>query len=65
MIDRSAVQIFGSFEAADEADRIERWSMKADERLQLLEQLRRNYYPDGKTAPRLQRILESSEFPPG
>ncbi len=64
MIDRSAVQVFESFEEADRADRIERWSMKHDERLSMLEHLRKNYYPDGKTAPRLQRVLESVEFPP-
>lgn len=64
MINRSAVQTFESFDEADRADRIERWSMDSGERLLILEELRRNYYPDGKTAPRLQRLLESAEFPP-
>ena len=64
MIDRTAVQIFESFDEADEADKIERWALKSGERLQILEKLRRNYYPDGKTAPRLQRFFESVEFPP-
>lgn len=65
MIDRSKIEVFGSFEAADEADKLARWSMTSDERLEAVEMLRRYRYPDGKTAPRLQRFFESAELEKG
>jgi hypothetical protein len=63
MMDRTAFRSFDSFEEADQADRLERWRMTPDERMQLLEKLRSYQYPDGKTAPGLQRLLETAEFP--
>lgn len=65
MIDRGAIQIFDSFEEADEADRRERWAMTPAERLIALELLRSYTYPRGEPAPRLQRIFESIEQPWG
>ena len=58
---KSVVEIFDSFEEADHAERKERWAMKPAQRLDILEQLRLLKYPDGKTAPRLQRLLEVIE----
>jgi hypothetical protein len=58
------VQTFDSFSAADEATRREYWSMTMHQRLAILEELRRQVYPDGQTPPRLQRVLESVAFPP-
>ena len=55
------IQIFDSFAEADEAERKERWAMPPAQRLEILERLRSLQYPDGKTAPRLQRILEVVE----
>ena len=63
MIDRSSITVFGSFDEADQADKQERWDLAQDERLLILERLRSYQYPDGETAPRLQRLLESAEFP--
>ena len=63
MIDRTSFRTFDSFEEADQADRLERWRMTPDERMTVLEQLRRYQYPDGNTAPGLQRILETAECP--
>ena len=63
MMDRTAFRSFDSFEEADQADRVDRWSMTPEERMQVLEQLRSYQYPDGKTAPGLQRLLETAEFP--
>jgi hypothetical protein len=57
------LQSFSSFEDADEADRRERWAMTPEELLIALETLRSYNYPDGETAPRLQRVLESVEYP--
>lgn len=60
-IDRQSFTSFSSFQEADDADRQERWSMSRLERLALLEYLRRQMYPNGKSAPRLQRILISTK----
>ena len=56
-------QTFDSFSAADEATRREYWNMTMQQRLAILEELRKQAYPDGQTPPRLQRILESVQFP--
>jgi hypothetical protein len=45
----NGIQVFDSFEAADDSERLERWSMSPDERLEILERLRSLKYPDGKT----------------
>ena len=58
---KPVIQIFDSFEAAEEAERKERWAMPPAQRLEILESLRSLTYPDGKTAPRLQRSLEVVE----
>ena len=63
-IDRSSFSTFESFEEADDSDKRERWNLTPEERLRILERLRRSQYPDGESAPRLQGILESVEFPP-
>ena len=54
----STFQVFDSFEAAEEAERRERWGLTPAQRLEILERLRAQQYPDGETAPRLQRLLE-------
>ncbi len=64
MIRNPLVESFNSFAAADAATRREYWSMTMEQRLQILEQLRKQTYPDGRTAPRLQRVLESVEYSP-
>ncbi len=56
-----SLQVFDSFEQADEATRRERWAMTPGQRFEILEQLRSYRYPDGKTAPRLLRVLEVVE----
>jgi hypothetical protein len=58
---KNVIEIFDSFEQADAAERKERWAMQPAQRLVILEQLRLLKYPDGKTAPRLQRLLEVVE----
>ena len=63
-LDRTAVATFDSFEAADAADRLEEWAMSPQERFGILEFLRRQQYPDGRTPPDFQRVLDSVEFPP-
>ena len=55
------IQVFDSFEAADQAERQERWTMTPIQRLEILEQLRALKYRDGKTPPRLQRFLEVAD----
>ena len=55
------IQIFDCFERAEEAERQERWAMPPAQRLEILEHLRSLTYPDGKTPPRLQRLLEVVE----
>ena len=60
-LDRKKITSFSSFHEADEADRKERWSMSQIERLELIETLRRYLYPNGTSAPRLQRIFNSSK----
>ncbi len=52
------IQVFESFEDADHSERLERWALSPDERLEILERLRSLQYPDEKTAPRLRRVLE-------
>jgi hypothetical protein len=58
---KNVLEIFDSFAEADAAERQERWAMRPTQRLEILEQLRLLKYPDGKTAPRLQRLLEVVE----
>ena len=53
----NGIQVFDSFEAAGDSERLERWRMSPDERLEILERLRSLKYPDGKTAPRLRLVL--------
>ena len=55
---RHSMQVFNSFEEAELSERRERWAMSPDQRLEILEQLRSLKYPDGKTAPRLQKFFE-------
>ena len=64
MISNSALETFGSFKDADDATRREYWRMTIEQRLMILEQLRMQAYPDGETAHRLQRILESVAYSP-
>ena len=59
------IQTFTTFEEADEAERRERWALSPEERLVILEKLRALKYPDGKTAPRLQRVFETTKFAQG
>ncbi len=54
----NSIQVFDSFEAAEEAERRERWALTPTQRLEILERLRAQQYSDGETAPRLQRLLE-------
>jgi hypothetical protein len=64
MTSRLALETFDSFKDADEATRREYWMMTMEQRLMILEQLRMQAYPDGQTAPRLQRVLESVAWAP-
>ena len=51
-------QVFDTFAEAEKAEREEWMRMSHQERMILLEQLRRQSYPDERTTPhRLQRIL--------
>ena len=61
---KTTFETFDSFKAADDATRCEYWMMTMDQRLTILEQLRMQAYPDGQTAPRLQRVLESVAYSP-
>jgi hypothetical protein len=61
---KTTFETFDSFSAADESTRREYWMMTMDQRLTILEQLRMQAYPDGQTAPRLQRVLESVAYSP-
>ena len=58
------IESFDSFEAADEATRRDNWAMTPEQRLEILEQLRQQIYPDAATSCRLQRVLESVEYTP-
>jgi hypothetical protein len=64
MIEKT-LQTFTDLKEADEAAKRERWALTVDERLEILETLRSYHYPDGKTAPRLQRTFESVPCPWG
>jgi len=57
-LNTKATQIFASFEEAEKSERLERWAMSPDKRLEMLEHLRSLQYPNEKTAPRLHRVLE-------
>ena len=63
-LDRTKVQSFDSFEAADQADREYWWSRSPQERMRALEQLREmNYgYGEGKPRPKFQRVLTVVEL---
>ena len=56
------LQVFTSFEDADRATREERWAMTPMQRLAILEQLRRDRYPNGNP-PGFERVLEVAERP--
>ena len=64
MTPKTTFETFDSFSDADNATRREYWMMTMEQRLTILEQLRRQAYPDGQTAPRLQRVLESVAYSP-
>lgn len=64
MNSKSTFETFDSFSAADAATRHDYWTMTMEQRLTILEQLRMQAYPDGQTAPRLQRVLESVVYSP-
>ena len=64
MDSKSTFETFDSFKDADDATRREYWMMTMEQRLVILEQLRMQAYPDGQTAPRLQRVLESVAYSP-
>ena len=65
MLDRSCFSVSHDFAALDAEDKRARWAMTPAARLASLELLRRNMYPDGKTAPRIQRIFEVAQCPWG
>lgn len=60
---RNGIHVFDALMAADDSERLERWSMSPDERLEILERLRSLKYPSGKTAPRRRRFLEVDRPP--
>lgn len=64
MNSRPTIQTFGSFAEADDSARREYWMMTMEQRMVILEQLRMQAYPDGQTAPGLQRVLESVAYSP-
>ena len=58
-IDKTAFQVFSSFEEADEADRAHWRNASPDERLLALELMRQSAYGySDPTTSRLQRVLE-------
>ena len=61
---KKKIETFDSFEAADEATRRDNWAMTPEQRLEILEQLRQQIYPDAATSRRLQRVFESVEYTP-
>lgn len=55
--------IYASFEEADQAERAKYQAMTAQERLELISQLRALLHgPDDASAPRLERILTITEL---
>jgi hypothetical protein len=59
-VDRSAISI-GRLE--DDSDEIEYWHARTpEERIEALELMRQTVYGYGETPPRLQRVLEVTEF---
>jgi hypothetical protein len=64
MTPKTTFKTFDSFSDADDATRREYWMMTMEQRMTILEQLRMQAYPDGQTAPRLQRVLESVTYSP-
>jgi len=59
------VETFENFEDAETAERQDQKRMEPCARLELLERLRQTHYPDGKTPPRIQRVLEITDRPLG
>lgn len=64
MIDRTALQSFSSFAEAEESSVNELWELTPMERLAALEMLRSFVYEGSESPPRIQRVLETVEFPP-
>ena len=64
MTPNTTFETFDSFSDADDATRCQYSMMTMEQRLTILAQLRMQAYPDGKTAPRLQRVLESVAYSP-
>lgn len=63
-LDKTAIQVYSSFEEADEDDRKYWQSRTPNERLEALELMRQSAYGyTDPTAKRLQRVLEIVSFP--
>ncbi len=63
-LDKTAIQVYSSFEEADEDDRKYWQSRTPNERLEALELMRQSAYGYTEpTAKRLQRVLEIVSFP--
>jgi hypothetical protein len=60
---QKTLQTFSSFAEAEAAERADDKAMTPWQRLELLERLRSTHYPDGKTPPRIQRVLEIVSAP--
>lgn len=56
------IQVFNSFEEAEEADRAYWRSTTVQQRLQALEQLRRMFYGTARATARIERVLTVHEL---
>lgn len=62
-LERKEITSFSSFQEANEAECLERWSMAPTQRLEILENLRRLQYPNRKSAPRILKVLCATKNP--
>ena len=54
------LEVLHSFEEAERKDREEMWAMAPDERMALIEELRRSWYGDAETESEFPGVLEVS-----
>ena len=55
------LEVLHSFEEAERKDREEMWAMSPDERMALIEVLRRSWYGDAETESAFPGVLEVSQ----
>ena len=54
------LEVLHSFKEAERRDLAEMWAMSPDERMVLIEELRRSWYGDAETEPTFPGVLEVS-----